>query len=233
MNDKKPLMDYRRVQKLQTPLLLTGALLSGVGTSVSVPLVILGIAIMLFAIVIGVLYYRCPHCGRPLGRIGEGGAYCPHCGKALDAPVEEPVRSITVPAYAKLNLTLDILGKRDDGYHEMQMVMQTDSLHDDLTVPLMAVGARGAISVLSNVRPKLTLQMVRACQTGDYAQAGRIQTALMGLVDALFCEVNPIPVKQALALEGIPAGLPRLPLTPLSGSHLPVLEQMLSAMPEP
>ena len=74
--------------------------------------------------------------------------------------------------------------------------------NDDLTVPLMAVGARGAISVLSNVRPKLTLQMVRACQAGEYAQAGRIQTALMGLVDALFCEVNPIPVKQALALEG-------------------------------
>ena len=66
MNDKKPLMDYRRAQKLQTPLLLTGALLSGVGTSVSVPLVVLGIAIMLFAIVIGVLYYRCPHCGRPM-----------------------------------------------------------------------------------------------------------------------------------------------------------------------
>ena len=146
MNDKKPLMDYRRVQKLQTPLLLTGALLSGVGTSVSVPLVILGIAIMLFAIVIGVLYYRCPHCGRPLGRIGEGGAYCPHCGKALNAPVEEPVRSITVPAYAKLNLTLDILGKRDDGYHEMQMVMQTVSLHDDVTVTLTEAKASPAAS---------------------------------------------------------------------------------------
>lgn len=105
--------------------------------------------------------------------------------------------------------------------------------NDDLTVPLMAVGARGVISVLSDVRPKLTLQMVRACQAGEYAQAGRMQTALMGLVDALFCEVNPIPVKQALTLEGVPAGLPRLPLTPLSGSHLPVLEQMLSAMPEP
>ena len=105
--------------------------------------------------------------------------------------------------------------------------------NDDLTVPLMAVGARGVISVLSNVRPKLTLQMVRACQAGEYAQAGHIQTSLMGLVDALFCEVNPIPVKQALALEGVPAGLPRLPLTPLSGSHLPILEQMLSAMPEP
>ena len=92
MNGKKPLMNYRRVQKLQTPLLLSGALLSGVGTSVSIPLVILGIAIMLVAIVIGVLYYRCPHCGRPLGRIGDSVAYCPHCGKALDAPVEEPVR---------------------------------------------------------------------------------------------------------------------------------------------
>ena len=85
MNDKKPLMDYRRVQKLQTPLLLTGALLSGVGTSVSVPLVILGIAIMLFAIVIGVLYYRCPHCGRPLGRIGEGGAYAECAGRGARA----------------------------------------------------------------------------------------------------------------------------------------------------
>ena len=64
MNGKKPLMNYRRVQKLQTPLLLSGALLSGVGTSFSIPLVILGIAIMLFAIVIGALYFRCPHCGR-------------------------------------------------------------------------------------------------------------------------------------------------------------------------
>ena len=136
MHNKKPLMDYRRVQKLQTPLFLTGALLSGVGTSVSVPLAILGIAIMLFAIVIGVLYYRCPHCGRPLGRVGEGGSYCPHCGKALDAPVEAPARSVSVPAYAKLNLTLDILGKRNDGYHEIQMVMQTVSLHDDVTVTL-------------------------------------------------------------------------------------------------
>ena len=53
------------------------------------------------------------------------------------------------------------------------------------------------------------------------------------LIDALFCEVNPIPVKQALALECVPTCLPRLPLTPLSGSHLPILEQMLSAMPEP
>ena len=181
MNDKKPLMDYRRVQKLQTPLLLTGALLSGVGTSVSVPLVILGIAIMLFAIVIGVLYYRCPHCGRPLGRIGEGGAYCPHCGKALNAPVEEPVRSITVPAYAKLNLTLDILGKRPDGYHEMQMVMQTVSLHDDVTVALTdgkGITCRVDGAALPCDERNLAVKAARAfCEAMDYG--GGIDIALI------------------------------------------------------
>ena len=179
MNGKKPLMDYRRVQKLQTPLLLSGALLSGVGTSVSIPLVILGIAIMLFAIVIGVLYYRCPHCGRPLGRIGDSVAYCPHCGKALDAPVEEPVRSISVPAYAKLNLTLDILGKRDDGYHEMKMVMQTISLHDDVTVTLTDKGitCRIAGAELPCDERNLAVKAANAfCEAMDYR--GGIDIAL-------------------------------------------------------
>lgn len=105
--------------------------------------------------------------------------------------------------------------------------------NDDLTVPLLSLGAKGVISVLSNVRPKQTLQMVRACQDGDYAAAGRMQVALTPLIDALFSEINPIPVKQALSLMGIPAGLPRLPLTPLSATHLPALEQALSAAPEP
>lgn len=180
MNGKKPLMNYRRVQKLQTPLLLSGALLSGVGTNVSIPLVILGIAIMLFAIVIGVLYYRCPHCGRPLGRIGDSVAYCPHCGKALDAPVEEPVRSISVPAYAKLNLTLDILGKRDDGYHEMKMVMQTISLHDDVTVTLTDKGitCRIAGAELPCDERNLAVKAANAfCEAMDYR--GGIDIALI------------------------------------------------------
>ena len=72
--------------------------------------------------------------------------------------------------------------------------------------------------------------MVRACQAGDYAAAGRMQVSLTPLIDALFSEINPIPVKQALSLMGIPAGLPR---TPLSATHLPALEQALSAAPEP
>lgn len=60
-----------------------------------------------------------------------------------------------------------------------------------------------------------------------------MQVSLTPLIDALFSEINPIPVKQALSLMGIPAGSPRLPLTPLSATHLPALEQALSAAPEP
>ena len=99
--------------------------------------------------------------------------------------------------------------------------------NDDLTVPLMAVGARGVISVLSNVRPKLTLQMVRACQAGEYAQAGHMQTSLMGLVDALFCEVNPIPVKKALNLMRMEVGPLRLPLTEMEEKNAKVLEEVM------
>ena len=91
----------------------------------------------------------------------------------------------------------------------------------------MAVGAQGVISVLSNVRPKLTLQMVRACQAGEYAQAGHMQTSLMGLVDALFCEVNPIPVKKALNLMGMEVGPLRLPLTEMEEKNAKVLEEVM------
>ena len=88
------------------------------------------------------------------------------------------------------------------------------------------------ISVLSNVRPKKTLAMIRACQQNDFRLAGRLQREMMELIGALFCEVNPIPVKQALALEGLDAGLPRLPLTKLSDANLPRLQAALAQCPD-
>lgn len=136
MNGKKPLVDFRSAPKLQTSLMLSGALIGFFGAQGgSKVLTVLGIVLILASGAVWSLYYRCPHCGEQLGR-DRYLKYCPHCGRSLDAPVEAPVRSITVPAYAKLNLTLDILGKRPDGYHEMKMVMQTVSLHDDVTVAL-------------------------------------------------------------------------------------------------
>ena len=136
MNDKKPLVDFRSAPKLQTSLILSGALIGFFGAQGGITvLTVLGIVLILASGAVWSLYYRCPHCGEQLGR-DRYLKYCPHCGRSLDAPVETPVRSINIPAYAKLNLTLDILGKRPDGYHEMKMVMQTISLHDDVTVAL-------------------------------------------------------------------------------------------------
>ena len=136
MNDKKPLVDFRSAPKLQTSLMLSGALIGFFGAQGGITvLTVLGIVLILASGAVWSLYYRCPHCGEQLGR-DRYLKYCPHCDKALNAPVDEPVRTLSVPAYAKLNLTLDILGKRTDGYHEMQMVMQTVSLHDDVTVTL-------------------------------------------------------------------------------------------------
>ena len=136
MNDKKPLVGFRSAPKLQTSLILSGALIGFFGAQGGITvLTVLGIVLILASGAVWSLYYRCPHCGEQLGR-DRYLKYCPHCGRSLDAPVKAPVRSINIPAYAKLNLTLDILGKRPDGYHEMQMVMQTISLHDDVTVAL-------------------------------------------------------------------------------------------------
>ena len=99
--------------------------------------------------------------------------------------------------------------------------------NDDAAVPLMALGGKGLISVLSNVRPVETLDMIKSCLRGDFARAGRLQVSLMPLIDALFCEVNPIPVKAAMELLGLCSGELRLPLCRISERHLEQLSHAL------
>ena len=181
MNDKKPLVDFRSAPKLQTSLILSGALIGFFGAQGGITvLTVLGIVLILASGAVWSLYYRCPHCGEQLGR-DRYLKYCPHCGRSLDAPVDAPVRSITVPAYAKLNLTLDILGKRDDGYHEMQMVMQTVSLHDDVTVTLTdgkGITCRVDGAALPCDERNLAVKAARAfCEAMDYG--GGIDIALI------------------------------------------------------
>lgn len=87
---------------------------------------------------------------------------------------------------------------------------------DDGTVlPSLAVGARGVISVVSNVAPAETAGMIRAFEAGDLAEAKRLHFKLAPLIDSLFLETNPIPVKTALGLMGRIDPEVRLPLTPL------------------
>ena len=91
--------------------------------------------------------------------------------------------------------------------------------NDELTVPVMALGGQGVISVSSNVCPEQMLSMTNAALNDDYETAGEIQVALQPLFDLMFCEVNPIPVKAAMAQIGYDCGGCRLPLTYLSAEN--------------
>jgi 4-hydroxy-tetrahydrodipicolinate synthase len=88
----------------------------------------------------------------------------------------------------------------------------------------MANGANGVISVLSNVYPEETQEMCAAALKGDYETAGAIQRELLPLIDLLFCEVNPIPVKAAMKCIGYDCGDCRLPLCKLTQEHQKQLE---------
>ncbi|HTL47910.1 MAG TPA: dihydrodipicolinate synthase family protein, partial [Verrucomicrobiae bacterium] len=98
---------------------------------------------------------------------------------------------------------------------------------DGLTVPMMAIGARGVISVTANVAPDKMRQMVHAALKGDYAQAGKIHSQLCGLNKAMFIETNPIPVKTALALMKMIHGEFRMPLCEMGEDNKLKLKQAL------
>lgn len=98
--------------------------------------------------------------------------------------------------------------------------------NDDLTVPMMSIGACGVISVISNLLPQQMLRLTRACQIGHFEEAAAAQHALLPLMHALFTQVSPIPVKAALAMMGCIHDVLRLPLVPMDEpekSHLRVL----------
>lgn len=91
--------------------------------------------------------------------------------------------------------------------------------NDDIAVPIMAMGGSGCISVFSNIAPKAAVEMVRKFDAGDVKGAAELQCRYKPLMDALFSEVNPIPVKAALAEMGIIEDYLRLPLTPMEPEH--------------
>ena len=102
--------------------------------------------------------------------------------------------------------------------------------NDDQTVALMAVGSCGVISVASNVVPDAMNAMVRSALAGDYPLAAALQRRLLPLMDALFCQVNPSPVKTAMGLIGYDCGACRPPLDALSGENLKKLQCCLDAL---
>ena len=99
--------------------------------------------------------------------------------------------------------------------------------NDDQIVPIMACGGKGVISVLSNVLPRETSALCRKALSGDFAGAMEMQKKYLPLVNALFCEVNPIPAKAAMAAMGFCEDYLRLPLVPMEDAHR---QQLLACM---
>lgn len=99
--------------------------------------------------------------------------------------------------------------------------------NDDLTVPLMSIGAQGVISVASNVAPTEVKAMTNAALSGDFKHAARMQMELMPLIKALFSDVNPIPVKQAMKEIGFDCGKCRLPLAEMPEDKFGKLQSLL------
>ncbi len=107
--------------------------------------------------------------------------------------------------------------------------MDIYSGNDDQIIPVMSLGGAGVISVLSNVAPKQTHDMCAEYLNGNVTKATQMQLEAIGLIDALFCEVNPIPVKAAMNLQGKNVGTLRLPLTDMEEKNVAKLEAAMKA----
>ena len=101
--------------------------------------------------------------------------------------------------------------------------------NDDQIVPLLSLGGKGVISVLSNIAPQQTHDIVQHYLDGDVQTSAKMQLEAMDLVNALFCEVNPIPVKKAAELMNLCGGSVRLPLTEIEAANA---ERLANAMRE-
>jgi 4-hydroxy-tetrahydrodipicolinate synthase len=126
-------------------------------------------------------------------------------------------------ATGKVNNVTEIVRQSD---------LQVLSGDDNLTLPMMACGAVGVVSVISNLRPRTLASMVAAAQEGDFAQARELHERLFPLMKAMFLETNPQPIKTAVALEGHCREEFRLPLCTMDPANRATLARLVEETPE-
>lgn len=100
--------------------------------------------------------------------------------------------------------------------------------NDDQIVPIISLGGIGVVSVLSNIEPEFVHNMVKEYLLNNQVKAARMQLKSLELIEALFCEVNPIPIKEALNIKGFNFGNPRLPLVKISGNDKEKLKKSIN-----
>lgn len=147
--------------------------------------------------------------------------------------------SFTADTYLKLSKHPRINGVKEAG-GDFSLLAHTRYLcgddfyiwsgNDDQVVPMMSLGAKGVISVASNIVPEMMVKMANLCLKDDYEAASRLQIEYMELIDALFVEVNPIPIKTAMNLMGMNVGGLRLPLCDMEEKNLAVLKSAMERM---
>lgn len=166
--------------------------------------------------------------------------------KAIAENVDIPIILYNVPSRTGVNISLDTLGKLADLPNIAAMKEASGSLsaatdmiaeygdkidvysgNDDIILPMLAVGCKGVISVLANVAPKQTHQLCQSFFEGDIETSRKMQLEAAELNHALFCEVNPIPVKTALNLMGKEVGPLRLPLCSMEEKNLEKLKKAM------
>ena len=101
--------------------------------------------------------------------------------------------------------------------------------NDDQVVPMMSLGAKGVISVVSNILPEVMVKMSHLCLEGKFEEAAKLQIEYIDLSNALFMEVNPIPVKAAMEMMGLCSGNLRLPLCEMTPEHHVALREVLTS----
>ncbi len=141
---------------------------------------------------------------------------------------------IPVSVYQRLSRVPNIVGVKEAGSDitkvaRIKLACGPDfaiwSGNDDQIVPVLSLGGSGVISVLSNIYPEETNAMCHAALSGDFDTAAALQRQFLPLIDLLFCEVNPIPVKAALQRIGLDCGGCRLPLCKLTKEHQQQIER--------
>ena len=126
-------------------------------------------------------------------------------------------------ASGNFSKTLEIISKVPKNF-------QVISGNDDMIVPILSIGGTGVISVLSNIFPKEVHMMCKAFQDGDINYAKDLQVKFAGLIKALFTEVNPMPIKDAMNILNFNIGTPRLPLTTVNINTHELLKQELNSI---
>lgn len=145
--------------------------------------------------------------------------------------------SITPETYAALAEHPNIVGVKEASGN-LGNIQRTRALcpedftiwsgNDDETVPICALGGKGVISVVANILPAEMHRLTQLCLKNDFAAAGKLQVELKDFCDAMFCEVNPIPVKTALGLLGWRVGELRSPMCPPSPENLDRIKAVLA-----